>query len=120
VNRKRVQRICREERLTVRLRPVETSLAANQRWSLDFVSDQLTDGRRFRILAVVDDCTRECLGLVVKTKRLSPRRGPRISTSIADFEGSKCQILSTLMFAVSSCRREYSFARDRAFQIDRR
>jgi hypothetical protein len=34
-----------------------TPLAADQRWSLDFVSDQLTDGRRFRILAVVDDCT---------------------------------------------------------------
>ena len=35
---------------------------ANQRWSLDFVSDQMTDGRRFRILAVVDDCTREVPG----------------------------------------------------------
>jgi len=34
-------------------RPIETPLAPNQRWSLDFVSDQLTDGRRFRILAVV-------------------------------------------------------------------
>jgi hypothetical protein len=31
----------------------------NQSWSLDFASDTLTDGRRFRILAVVDDCTRE-------------------------------------------------------------
>jgi putative transposase len=64
VNRKRVQRLYREERLTVRRRggrkramgprqPIETPLAPNQRWSLDFVSDQLTDGRRFRILAVV-------------------------------------------------------------------
>jgi transposase InsO family protein len=35
----------------------------NQRWSLDFVSDMLADGRRFRILVVVDDFTRECLGL---------------------------------------------------------
>jgi putative transposase len=72
VNRKRVQRLYREERLTVRRRggrkramgtrrPIETPLLPNQRWSLDFVSDQLTDGRRFRILAVVDDCTRECL-----------------------------------------------------------
>ena len=39
----------------------------NDRWSLDFVSDQLTDGRRFRILTVVDDCTRECLALVADT-----------------------------------------------------
>ena len=35
--------------------------------SLDFVADQLTDGRRFRILAIVDDCTRECLALVADT-----------------------------------------------------
>ena len=78
VNRKRVQRIYREEKLTVRRRggrkramgtrrPIETPVAANQRWSLDFVSDQISDGRRFRILAVVDDCTRECLGLVADT-----------------------------------------------------
>ncbi len=39
----------------------------NQRWSLDFVSDALTDGRRFRILAVVDDHTRESLALVADT-----------------------------------------------------
>jgi putative transposase len=39
----------------------------NQRWSLDFVSDALGDGRRFQVLAVVDDFTRECLALVVDT-----------------------------------------------------
>lgn len=42
-------------------------MAPNDRWSLDFVSDQLTDDRRFRILIVVDDCTRECLALVADT-----------------------------------------------------
>ena len=87
VNRKRVQRLYREERLTVRRRggrkraigtrrPMVTPLAADQRWSLDFVSDQLTDGRRFRILAVVDDCTRECLALVADTS-ISGRRVAR-------------------------------------------
>jgi putative transposase len=40
---------------------------ANERWSLDFVSDAFTDGRRFRVLAVVDDYTRECLALVADT-----------------------------------------------------
>ena len=39
----------------------------NQRWSLDFLSDALADGRRFRILAIVDDFTRECLALVPAT-----------------------------------------------------
>ena len=39
----------------------------NQRWSLDFVSDTLSDGRRFRILCIVDDFSRECLATVVDT-----------------------------------------------------
>jgi putative transposase len=42
-------------------------MAPNDRWSLDFVSDQMTDGRRYRVLTVVDDCTRECLTLVADT-----------------------------------------------------
>src|SRR5258706_6022347 len=48
-------------------------IAPNERWSLDFVSDQLTDGRRFRILTVVDDCTRECLALVADTSLFGTR-----------------------------------------------
>jgi putative transposase len=39
--------------------------APNQVWSLDFVADQLTDGRRFRALTVVDVFTRECLAIEV-------------------------------------------------------
>jgi transposase InsO family protein len=39
----------------------------NQRWSLDFVHDQLATGRRFRVLNIVDDVTRECLRAVVDT-----------------------------------------------------
>ena len=39
----------------------------NQRWSLDFVSDTLSDGRRFRILCIVDDFSRECLAAVIDT-----------------------------------------------------
>jgi putative transposase len=41
--------------------------AINQRWSIDFVSDTLADGRRFRILCVIDDFSRECLATVVDT-----------------------------------------------------
>jgi putative transposase len=78
VNHKRLFRIYREERLMVRRRggrkramgtraPMTIPSTPNDRWSLDFVSDQLLDGRRFRILAVVDDCTRECLTLVADT-----------------------------------------------------
>lgn len=78
VNRKRVYRLYREERLMVRRRggrkralgmraPIALPSAVNERWSLDFVHDQMVDGRRFRILAVVDDCTRECLALIADT-----------------------------------------------------
>ena len=78
VNHKKLFRLYREEKLTVRRRggrkraigtrsPMLLPLAPNERWSLDFVSDQFTDGRRFRILTVVDDCTRECLALLADT-----------------------------------------------------
>src|SRR5262245_32727831 len=43
----------------------------NLRWSLDFVMDTLVSGRRFHILTLVDDFTRECLGLVVGTELTS-------------------------------------------------
>jgi len=78
VNRKRVYRLYKEERLMVRRRggrkraigvrsPLPLPGGPNQRWSLDFVHDQMTDSRRLRILAVVDDYTRECLALVADT-----------------------------------------------------
>ena len=78
VNHKKFRRIYREEKLQVRRRggrkralgtrrPMVVPDGPNQRWSLDFVSDALTDGRRFRILAVVDDYTRENLALVADT-----------------------------------------------------
>jgi putative transposase len=72
------RRLYREERLQVRRRsgrkralgtraPLTIPQGANQRWSLDFLSDAFADGRRFRILAVVDDFTRECLALAADT-----------------------------------------------------
>ncbi len=74
-------------------RPMETPVAANQRWSLDFVSDQMTDGRRFRILAVVDDCTRECLALVPDTS-ISGRRVARELDAIVGRRGRPRTIVS--------------------------
>ena len=78
LNHKRLRRVYVEERLQVRRRggrkralgtraPMTIPQGPNQRWSMDFVSDALADGRRFRVLAVVDDHTRECLALVADT-----------------------------------------------------
>ncbi|MBB3358905.1 putative transposase [Novosphingobium sp. BK486] len=58
----------------------------NQRWSLDFVSDSLVCGRRFRILCVVDDYTRECLALVADTS-LSDARVARELTGLLGMRG---------------------------------
>jgi putative transposase len=78
MNHKKLRRLYREERLQVRRRggrkralgtraPMTLPQGPNQRWSLDFLSDAFCDGRRFRILAIVDDYTRECLALVPDT-----------------------------------------------------
>ena len=104
VNRKRVQRLYREEKLTVRRRggrkramgtrrPIEVPLQANERWSLDFVSDQMTDGRRFRILTVVDNCTRECLALVADTS-ISGLRVARELNEIIRWRGRPKTVVS--------------------------
>jgi len=61
-------------------------LMPNQRWSLDFVSDQLTDGGRFRIMTVVDECTRKCLALIADTS-LSGARGAREPAMLFDARG---------------------------------
>ena len=87
MNHKKLRRLYREEKLQVRRRggrkralgtraPLGLPDGPNQRWSLDFVSDALSDGRRFRILAIVDDFTRECLALVADTS-LSGQRVAR-------------------------------------------
>lgn len=76
VNRRRVQRIYREEQLQVRrrrrkrvvrrvIRPLAVPSRLNERWSMDFMSDQVAGGRRLRILNIVDDYSRESVGLKV-------------------------------------------------------
>lgn len=61
--------------------PIALSAAPNERLWLDFVHDQMVDGRRFRIHAMVDDRTRECLALVAGTSipgvRVAPDRFDR-------------------------------------------
>ena len=93
LNHKKLRRLYREERLQVRRRggrkralgtraPMTIPQGSNQRWSLDFLSDAFSDGRRFRILAVVDDFTRECLCLIADTS-LSGQRVARELDAIA-------------------------------------
>ena len=53
--------------------PMPGAVLPNGGWSLDFVSDQFVSGRRFDILGIYDDCTRECLSTVAHVS-LSGRR----------------------------------------------
>lgn len=104
VNHKKLYRIYKEERLTVRKRggrkralgtraPMTIPQGRNQRWSLDFVSDTLRDGRRFRILCVIDDFTRECLATVVDNS-ISGVRVARELDAIAERRGYPCMVVS--------------------------
>ena len=77
VNRKRTYRIYSNLGMQVRTRkrkklvrprvPLSVPTQINERWSLDFVHDQLTDGRRIRVLNIVDDYSRACVGQLVDT-----------------------------------------------------
>jgi putative transposase len=100
----RIYRLYREEGLTVRKRrarrravgtraPIQVEAAANARWSVDFVHDQLACGRRFRILNIVDDATRECLAAIPDTS-ISGGRVARELTALIERRGKPGMIIS--------------------------
>lgn len=77
-NIKKVYRIYKEEQLMVKRRkgrkkatgtraPLPRPDGLNQVWSVDFISDALTDGRRFRLLAIMDQCSREAISIAADT-----------------------------------------------------
>lgn len=100
----RIYRLYREEGLMVRKRrarrkaigtraPILVEAKPNARWSLDFVHDQLACGRRFRILNVVDDVTRECLAAIPDTS-ISGVRVARELAKIIERRGKPAMIVS--------------------------
>jgi putative transposase len=97
VKHKRVYRLYREEGLGVRRRKrqrigkverqsLTTPTRPNERWSMDFVADALTDGRRFRSLNIVDDFNRECLAAEVDTS-LPGARVVRVLERLGELHG---------------------------------
>ena len=97
VNHKRVYRLYGQEGLQVRRRkgkrigaverqPFTTPTRPNERWSMDFVSDALTDGRKFRSLNIVDDYNRECLAAEVDTS-LPGARVIRVLQRLGELRG---------------------------------
>ena len=104
MNHKKLRRLYKDEGLAVKRRrgrkramgtrvPQEVPRSPNERWSLDFLSDVFEPGRRFRILAVIDDCTRESLALVADTS-LSGRRVARELDNLVRLYGKPTSIVS--------------------------
>src|SRR6056297_887103 len=104
MNAKKLYRIYREEGLSVRRRrgrkrargsraPMPTALRPNQRWSMDFVSDTFGASRKFRVLAVNDDCCRENLCLIADTS-LSGTRVARELDALVRLYGKPESIVS--------------------------
>ncbi|MBB6305611.1 transposase InsO family protein [Rhizobium leucaenae] len=100
----RIYRLYRAEGLSVRKRkarrravgtraPILVEAKANARWSLDFVHDQFACGRRFRVLNIVDDVTRECLAAIPDTS-ISGRRVARELTTLIERRGKPGMIVS--------------------------
>jgi putative transposase len=104
MNHKKLYRLYREEGLAVRRRrgrkratgtraPTTIPQRPNQRWSLDFAADVLSWGRRFRVLAIVDDFTREALALVVDSS-IGGRRVVRELEALIARRGRPAMIVS--------------------------
>jgi putative transposase len=97
INHKKVERIYREEGLSLRKRKRKKMAAQirvilppaqrpNERWSMDFVSDSLVTGRRFRALTIVDDFSRECPAIEVDTS-LGGARVVQVLERLAELRG---------------------------------
>ena len=104
MNQKKICRLYREETLLVRKRggrkralgmrrPMLVPARPNERWSLDIVSDAFTDRRRFRVPALADDFSRECLTLMADTS-LSGLRATRELKAIMTRRGRLKTIVS--------------------------
>lgn len=68
------------------LLPIEVPMSINERWSMDFFADQLSTGRRFRILNVVDEYSREVIGQLVSTS-ISGVQASRYLDRLAETRG---------------------------------
>ena len=90
VNHKRTERIYKEENLSLRIRrrkktashgrvAIKEAEGVNELWAMDFLQDSLFDGRRTRVLAIIDMFTRECLRLEVDTSI----KGQRVVTALS-------------------------------------
>lgn len=94
VNAKRIYRLYKEEGLIVRTQkrkkaaqsrvPLSSATGPNHRWSMDFVSDRLADGRWFRVLTVIDQFTRECVLLLADQSLNASKVADALDRAVAE------------------------------------
>ena len=127
INHKRMLRLYRQEELFVRRRarrklaqgprlPRQLVAWPSERWAMDFVSDALIGGRRFRVLTIVDEHSRESPGLDVATSI----PGPRVVEFLEELEDSGVQLPGEFTFDNGSeftCRAFTAWAHRRGIRL---
>ena len=104
INHKKTERIYKEERLSLRIRKRRKMASVtrielqkpdrpNQRWSMDFVSDCLSNGRKIRVLPILDDFSRKCLAMEVDTS-IGGLRVTRTLDKVAEHEGFLPEVIT--------------------------
>ena len=125
-NKKRTWRLYTSAGLQVRTRrrkklcrprvPMLLPSRPNERWSMDFVHDQLSGGRRFRVLNVVDDHTRECIGQLVETS-ISGERVARYLNQLFETRGQPRSIVCD-NGTEFTCKAMYFWCQEKHVKLD--
>ena len=123
-NPKRTHRIYSEEQLQLRTKrrkkftrpriPIAVPTKCDERWSIDSVSDQLANGRRFRVLNIMDNFTRECVGQLIETSTT----GLRMSRFLDSLDRKPKVILCDNGPELNS-KAMFFWARNRCFKLHR-
>lgn len=126
VNPRRTWRLYTGARLQVRTRrrkklsrpriPMLLPSRRGERWSIDFVHDQLANGRRFRVLSVVDDFTRECIGQLVETS-IPGARVVRFLNQLIEANGKPRSIVCD-NGTEFTCKAMYFWSQEREVRLD--
>lgn len=127
VNHKKIERIYREEKLSLRLRkrkrqaawlrvPLPAPTRPNQRWAMDFVFDTLLGGRRFKVFTLVDVFTREALMLFADYS-INGKRVTALLDQVAEIRGYP-EVITSDNGSEFTCRAMDEWAHRHKVQLD--
>ena len=127
VNKKRTYRIYRQAGLQLRIKRRKklyrprcvpaTPETVNERWSMDFIHDQLSDGRRFRVLNIVDDFSRECIGQLADVS-ISGSRVAHYLSQLIETRGTKPVSIVCDNGTEFSCKAMFHWSQDQQIKLN--